>query len=166
MLGLTPDDLDFQLVLGSNTFRVSKYLFAAVCGRLYEDRAALYAGRLIVDGDYPPDVFKIFCDACQSVPFLITEQNCFELQRIAHDFRVPTLENAVSEYIEKEADNPAVLLHKWNFCARFSLDNTETEAQLARNLDRALDLPDFAPLPIEPLERIVGNPEQRLENVQ
>jgi hypothetical protein len=165
MLGLAPADLDFELILGDNTFKISKWLFASVSDRLYEDRTSFESGKLVVDGDYPPAIFKIFCDACQNIPFLLTEENCFELRRIAQDFRVSTLERTLSEYIENEANSSAVLLHKWNFNSRLGSDNSDTEIQLSRNLDRALDLPGFASLPIDALDRIVNNPERVLENV-
>lgn len=79
-----PQDKDLEILMGGYTYSVSKFLFAAYC-KLLQDRTVLEA-RYEVSEKFNPDIFGVFCNACQCQPYHVSDENVEELRRIAQFF--------------------------------------------------------------------------------
>lgn len=84
--------------------------------------------QIVVSTLYKPNVFKSFVDACQERPFSISEEDAYELLRIAKDWDTPDLVENCKEYIRKNCIHmPYYIIHR---CSGYHDDVYPVDATL------------------------------------
>lgn len=113
------------------------------------------------------DAFDAFVDACNGKPFPATPNNAFELQALAFEWGIPTLERFMENYIQEkglkpppEVDHLGVLIEH----LEQGIDDPNDIIDVANVVNDALDDERFESVPPEVIFKIlVASDQKKLE---
>lgn len=120
--------------------------------------------QFIVSQNYNPETFEAFLAACQLKSFNVDKNNAFELRQLALEWKVPTLQNFVENYIEEKKLTPPPTIDYLGILIEHVADNCDTYQDwinVANDFNKVLTDPRFEQLPAEVIFQVLAMADRK-----
>lgn len=120
--------------------------------------------QFIVSQNYNPKTFEAFIAACQLKPFDVNKNNAFELRQLALEWKVPTLQNFVENYIEENKLQPPPTVDYLGILIEHVADNTDNYQDwinVANDFNKVITDQRFEQLPPEVIFQVLAMADRK-----